>query len=146
MDTTPEAIFRELKRIAPDIAFSVSWAEDPDYKWDGDGPDPRDHGYLFYDVDVSAKAIIHGEEYEGHEYLGGVDGTHDEQDLDVHGYLPQMLHGAVGDLLKDLPDSMSQAQAAMRYMEEILQVRYHQQERPRKKQAWSPRAPGKPKK
>ena len=72
MDISPQAIFRKLKEIAPDIAFAVEWEEDPGFVWDGDGPDPRDEGYIPHDVRVSAKTIIHGEEYEGVEYLGGV--------------------------------------------------------------------------
>lgn len=141
MDTRPEEIFRELKRIAPNIAFAVEWTEDRNYEWDGDGPDPRDKGYLFYDVEVSAKTIIHGEEYVGREYLGGVDGKEDEQDPDVHGYLPQMLREAVQDLMKDLPDTMSQAGKAERYLTEVLQDRYHNQnKRSSKKQPWDPRS------
>lgn len=143
MDTSAVAIFRELKRISPDIAFAINWEEDASYKWDGDGPDPRDEGYRFYDVKVSAKTIIHGEEYEGKEYLGGVDGKPDEQDLDVHGYLPQMLQGAVKELLGDLPDTMSQANAAMTYLDLVLHTRYANQNRrkPKRKQDWNPRRP-----
>lgn len=140
MDTTPEAIFRELKRIAPNIAFSVDWTEDPNFKWDGDGPDPRDQGYLFYDVEVNAKTIIHGEEYEGKKYLGGVDGKPDEQDPDVHGYLPQMLQGAVADMIADLPDSMAQAHEVMKYLDDVLYARYDQHQGISKKKPWRPRA------
>lgn len=142
MDTTAPAIFRELKRIAPDIAFAVDWEEDHHFKWDGDGPDPREEGYRFYDVRVSAKTIIHGEEYEGKEYLGGVDGKPDEQDPDVHGYLPQMLLEAVASMMGDLPDTMSQALEAKKYMERVLHTRYANQNRkPKKKQTWNPRRP-----
>lgn len=40
--TTPNAIFKKLKKIAPDIGFNVEWEEDPHFEWDGDGPDPQE--------------------------------------------------------------------------------------------------------
>lgn len=45
-NTSPEAIFTELKKIAPSIAFSVRREEDSNYRWDGDGPDPAEEGYV----------------------------------------------------------------------------------------------------
>jgi len=142
MDTSAVAIFRELKRIAPNISFAVDWEADPGFKWDGDGPDPRDEGYVPYDVKVSATTIIHGEEYDGKEYLGGVYDKPDEKDLDVHGYLPQMLLEAVDEMMGDLPDTMAQALEAKNYLEKVLRHRYIQQNRPKKKkQDWNPRRP-----
>lgn len=143
METSAVAIFRELKRIAPDIAFAINWEEDHHFRWDGDGPDPRYEGFVPYDVDVTAKAIIHGEEYEGKDSLGGTYDLPDEKDLDVHGYLPGMLHSALKELLEDLPDTMSQANEAMKYLERVMEYRHaHQIRRKRKKkQDWNPRRP-----
>lgn len=144
MDTTAPAIFRELRRISPDIAFAINWQEDPHFEWDGDGPDPRDEGFVPYDADVTAKTIIHGEEYEGKDSLGGVYDLPGEKDLDVHGYLPGMLHSALKELLGDLPDTMSQATEAMNYLEMVMQHRHANQiskRKPKKKQTWNPRRP-----
>ena len=45
---------RKLKEIAPNIAFTVGWEEDKHHVWDYEGPDPREEGFIPYDVDVSA--------------------------------------------------------------------------------------------
>lgn len=102
--TTPEAIFAELRRIAPNIAFSVNWEGDPYHSWDGDGPDPREEGYEPHNVDVIAHAIVNGEDIEGRNNLGGVYDKPDERDPDIHGYLPQMLEEAAKELLTQLRD------------------------------------------
>jgi len=94
-----------LAKAAPHIAFSVSYVEDPNFVWDGDGPDPREEGYAPYDVTVTAHTIINGVSFEGNNYLGG---TYEKwgprghgpenPEPDIGGYLPQMIDEALDDL------------------------------------------------
>lgn len=136
--TTPEAIFAELKKIAPNIVFSVRREEDPNYRWDGDGPDPAEEGYVAYDVDVTARAIVNGEDIEGRNSLGGTYNKPDEFDQDISGYLPQMLEEAAKELLMQLRDVVGleepidrQAMAAGKYLREVMRLRYEEQRRGR---------------
>lgn len=100
--TTPEGIIAGLARIAPHIAIDVSWDEDPYFRWDGEGPDPREEGYIPHDVTVTAMAIIDGRQMDGKAYLGGVYEKPGEQDQDVHGYFPQMVDEALSELYKEI--------------------------------------------
>lgn len=128
----PEKIFHELKRIAPSIVFSVSRTEDEDSKWDGDGPDPAEEGFVAYNVEVTAMAIVKGEEIEGVTYLGGSYDKPGEQDPDIHGYLPQMLDDALDDMVGTLSGLLlRQAKAAKKYLRDAMKRRYdaHMRER-----------------
>jgi hypothetical protein len=93
-------LLEKLKKIAPAIVFEVAHTRDPDFRWDGDGPDPVDDGFDAYDVDFSAKTIQFGELIEGVASLGGVYERPGEIDPDVGGYLTQKLQEAAEDLLK----------------------------------------------
>jgi hypothetical protein len=92
-----------LAKAAPHIAFSVSYVEDPNFVWDGDGPDPKEDGYAPYDVTVTVHTIINGVKFEGDNYLGGTyekwgsQGPEDPEP-DIGGYLPQMIEEALDDL------------------------------------------------
>jgi hypothetical protein len=88
----------KLKEIAPNVAFSISREYDPDFQWDGDGPDPQDEGYEPQNVTVTANAIVNGELIEGNAYLGGSYDLPDAPCPNVHGYLPQMIEEALTDL------------------------------------------------
>lgn len=140
--TTPRAIFEKLKKLAPLIAFSVEWIEDPYWVWDYGDPDPRERGYVAHDVDVIARAIIDGEEREGKKNLGGVYEKPGERDSDIHGYLPQMLEEAVVDLVgedlkvsprewspRPINEFLRQARAVVEYLKEVLHVRYEAERR-----------------
>lgn len=122
---SPSGILSGLKRIAPNVCFSTSWTEDPNFRWDGDGPDPAEEGYMAYDVDVRAVAIVRGEFREGNASLGGSYSKPGEHDKDIHGYLPQMLAEAAADLSRQVRGTIHrQAQASRGFLEKVLRLRY----------------------
>lgn len=125
-------IITELKHIAPSIAFSVTFSRDPNFVWDGDGPDPRELGYEAYDIDVYARAIVKGEEVEGHHSLGGSYYKPGRFDPDVHGYLPQMLGDALDDVYEQLSGSVlaEEALQADLYLKYIMRKRWKAQQEP----------------
>ncbi len=117
----------KLGEIAPSISFEVTWDEDVYHVWDGDGPDPREEGYVPHNVDVTASAIVKGRAIEGVNYLGGVYDYPDEQDAGIHGYLPQMMEEAVSELMeeKGFPARLKkEARAAKGFLEAELKRRY----------------------
>lgn len=93
----------ELVVTRPDIAVSVTRSHDETFRWDGDGPDPEEEGFLPHDVDVTARCIRNGKMYEGTASLGGSYFQPEEFTGEIHGYLPQMLEEAVKDLDAALP-------------------------------------------
>jgi len=118
-------IFRDLRKIAPNLSFSTHWQEDPDYAWDGDGPDPASQGMVAHDVRVIARAIFNGIMAEGREHLGGCYDLPDKRDPDVHGYLPQMLEEATQELAGQVTGPLkTQCAAALRYLKAVLQKNY----------------------
>lgn len=148
MQISPAAIFEKLKRISPNISFSVEHTEDPNYVWDGDGSDPVDEGYVAYDVDVYARAIEGGETVEGQDSLGGVYEIPGEIDKDIGGYLPQMLEEAIIELMGHLRVQVSdtlqaQGMAALNYLKEVTHARHEEQreeqyKRRFQKKRWKP--------
>lgn len=142
--TSGAGIFAALRRIAPNIAFSVEHTEDPNYRWDGDGPDPAEDGYVAYDVDVFARAIEGGEIVEGQDSLGGVYEIPGEFDPDIGGYLPQMLAGAIDELKSEVRGPLrEQALAADKFMDEVSHAISAEQQEERYKQRfrkkrWTP--------
>lgn len=123
-------VFAEIMQIAPDIAFTVDREEDPNFEWDGDGPDPREEGYVPYDVFVRARAIVKGTIIEGNSNLGGVYDEPGKPDMDIHGYLPQMLDDALDELLGQSPLSplvLKEARAAQAFLKRVLKERYDAQ-------------------
>jgi hypothetical protein len=133
--TAPSKIFAKLRSIAPSILFQVKWEEDRYFRWDGDGPDPRERGYDPHDVDVSATAIVKGQEVQGEASLGGVYDKPDKKDPDIHGYLPQMLEEAASKLSDSLPGGsgrlIDEVQAACEYLKRVLKLRYQAQRKGR---------------
>ena len=113
-------IQKGLGQVAPSIAFSIEYTEDPHFQWDGDGPDPTDEGYVAYDVDVYARAIAGGETIEGRDSLGGTYDKPHKKDPNVGGYLIDMLGQALEDLMgqgSKLPSStLKQAKAAIAWL------------------------------
>jgi len=144
MNTTPASIFSRLKKVAPNIAFSVAYTEDPNYRWDGDGPDPAEEGYVAYDVDVYARAIEDGEIVEGQASMGGTYEIPGEFDPDIGGYLPQMLAEAIDELKSEVRGPLrEQAFAADKFLEEVSRAISEQQQEERYKQRfrkkrWTP--------
>jgi hypothetical protein len=103
---TPKGILSGLERIAPNVNVEVLWEEDPNFVWDGDGPDPADDGYVAYDVAVKAIALTEGEEaFEGASYLGGVYELPGVEDPDIHGYFTGMLQEALYELYTNMTGS-----------------------------------------
>ena len=98
----PSEIAARLAVLAPSIAFSVSREIDENYRWDGDGEDPRDAGFDAYDVTVTARVIVDGQIVEGENHLGGSYFLPDEPTGEIHGYLLQMLAEAAQDLCDTL--------------------------------------------
>jgi hypothetical protein len=124
MSTVAAVILANLKKIAPDISFKTTWTPDPNFRWDGDGPDPAEEGYQAYDVDVFARAIVNGEIVEGRNSLGGSYSTPGEHDPDIHGYLPQMLEEATAELQSQVRgDLAKQAKAARQYLTQAMRIR-----------------------
>jgi hypothetical protein len=129
-----EEILGKLKEFAPSVAFQVGRTADRDFRWDGDGPDPRDEGYVPYDVEVSATAIVEGEVFRESANLGGSYMKPEEFDLDVHGYLPQMLLEAAVKLFKQQVEGWSpqierELEAAVHYLKKVMRERYDREQR-----------------
>lgn len=119
-----------LKKVAPNIAFSVSKTPDPDFVWDGDGPDPI-NDYLYpHDVDFKASVLLHGEIIDGTSCLGGCYYREDEPVGDVNGYLAQKLDDALDDLPDlHLEDAGEDVKAAKAYLKEYMQDRWQKQQK-----------------
>lgn len=125
---TAEKIFSDLKRVAPLIAFNTEWEEDPSFVWDGDGPDPAEDGYVAYDVDVYARAVVDGVLAEGRDSLGGSYTMPDKKDRMVSGYLPDMISRAADELAGMTSGAIKkQAEAASKFANQVgrlLQAEY----------------------
>jgi hypothetical protein len=119
-------IYATLRKIAPNIRFSAEWNQDESFVWDGNpDDDPTEFGYVAHDVDVTARAIVYGDDVEGRQSLGGVYDKPYEKDPDIHGYLPQMLEEAAADLERQVTGEWKkQLQAARKYLKEVLRGRY----------------------
>lgn len=126
-----ERILQDLKRIAPYLAFHVSFKEDREFEWDGDGPDPKEEGFKAYDVTVSAAVIVKGELIQSEDTLGGHYDKPGELDMDVSGYLNQMLTNALEHLFDLPPDHREQIKAALNYLNEVGRKRYFHERRQR---------------
>jgi len=133
----PEDVLAELKKIIPGVAISTAWDEDPNFRWDGDGPDPAEEGFVAYDVTVTARAIVAGEIVEGNDYLGGSYSKPGEHDPDVHGYFLQMLDQALWELssatredpIPRIEDARKYVKAAMAHSSEKQRREIRQMER-----------------
>lgn len=97
-----DQLIEELRQSHPDVHISVVWSPDPNYVWDGDGPDPLDDGYVPHDVAVTATTIVEGEMIEGNAYLGGCYEKLGEPDPEIHGYFEQMLKEALVELGREI--------------------------------------------
>lgn len=96
-------IIEQLKTTRPEVVVKVTWEEDHDYEWDGDGPDPIDDGYYPHIVVVVAYTIRNGEIFEGCDSLGGCySKDHGVSEPDINGYLDGLVSDAVAKLDKQL--------------------------------------------
>lgn len=94
-----------MRTIAPNVVFIATRDPDPDYVWDGDGPDPIDDDFEAYNVDVTVNTVVDGKAFEAVASLGGCYFKDDEPIDDLHGYLPQKLEEAASELHGQVPDS-----------------------------------------
>jgi hypothetical protein len=114
----PDDLKTALVAVAPNIAFDVIWEVDPNFTWDGDGPDPvEDQGIFPHDVEVRAMAILDGELKVGSDYLGGCYGEWDSADAEIGGYLNQMLEEALDELLKLIPATVPVSPLLRQYLD-----------------------------
>lgn len=122
---SPEKMIMGLKKVAPNIAITTEWEEDPHFVWDGDGPDPAEDGFIAHNVDVFARAIVGGETVEGRASLGGTYARSGEQDPDVSGYFAQMVAEALDELADEADGQIKkQAQDAKRFMKDVMSKNY----------------------
>ena len=129
---TANEIHTRLQQLAPSVSFASSRKQDTFFRWDGDGPDPEDEGFLAYDVDVTATTIIEGKLVSSTASLGGCYMTHDEPIDDIHGYLPQMLEEAASDLAKLLPEGHALHEnltAVTDFLSQEMRGRWEQQQK-----------------
>ncbi len=105
--TTPKGIISGIGRVAPDVEISINWQEDPYFEWDGEGPDPRNSGYIPYYVTVRAEILTEEDIIIfGEDHLSGVYAKEYEQADDIHGYFTGMVFEALGELYKKASGSM----------------------------------------
>lgn len=97
-------LIRNLNKISPSVCIEVLVTLD-DLPWDGDGPSPARSGHKCYQSEVRVSVIVGGEIQSASDHLGGSWYRSPEQLIrqDISGYLPQMIDGAAGQLLKELP-------------------------------------------
>lgn len=149
MPLTPAQILEKLKKVAPHILVDIDWTVDSTHRWDFPGPDPADAGYVAYSVDVSAEAIVDGEQVDGHDYLGGVyEKPYEEFDPDVHGYFLDMVDSAIDDLGEQTKDPVIAAEiaSAQAVIKRAYAIRHAEEaEGQVRKQDWSPRGKRRPK-
>ncbi len=128
IDTSPEAVFVGLRRISPDIAFSLYWGVNPE-------PVPLamareefnrmlKEGYREHVVEASALTVFYGEVVEAKSYMSGFFYKPGEMDPDLDGFLPEILLRAVRDLAAKV--DFPQAEAATQYLKEVKDAREHQ--------------------
>lgn len=139
MPATPTQILKKMTKIAPDIAITIDWVELQTFRWVGDGPDPAEDGYVAYDVDVWARAVSEGKLVEGRGSIGGYYDKPDDHDLELHGYLLDLLRQALDDLFEktESPDLDRQIDEAKNVIERAARIRY--EDTHTRKQDWSPR-------
>lgn len=122
IDTSPEAIFQGLRKIAPDIAFSIYWIENESIKRE---PEDREQilraGYREYAVEASALTIFRGEVLEAKNTMTGFFYKRGDLDPDIGGHLPDVLLWAVADLSNQI--DFPQAEAAVKYLQKVRKAR-----------------------
>ncbi len=70
---TPKGILSGVRRIAPNVSIEILWEVDPDYIWEGDGPNPEGWGYKPHSVYVYAVVVTEdGDEVAGRDHLEGI--------------------------------------------------------------------------
>jgi len=125
IDVSPEGIFRGLRKVAPDIAFSLYWDENPNPVPLTMSQEKFDRmigeGFREYSVDASAITVVNDQVIEAKSYLTGFFYKPGEKDPDLNGYLPELLFRVATDLWvrSDLP----QAEKAVEYLKEVKRLK-----------------------
>lgn len=120
---------KDLAKIAPSISIQTIWKVDEDcgpISKECDIFDPSDdYNWTPWQSNISAIAIVNGEEIEGNAYLGGTwekaGDLPEESNPDISGYEPQMTAEALrelGEQITDIPLA-SQIIDAIRHCEGI---------------------------
>jgi len=119
-EPSPEAIFRELRRIAPDIAFSVYWSENEAIVMTQEELQQMvKEGNREYYVEASALTVMDGDVYEGKAGLTGLFYKLGDRDPDLGGSLPYLLWNATLSLSNEFKEDVPQVEAAVRYLKSI---------------------------
>lgn len=101
--TTLYRVQAGIKKIAPGVNIRTIWTEDPHFRWDGDGPDPVEEGYVAHNVSVIAEVELDdGTIVVGDDHLGGSYEKPGVEDPLVHGYYYDMLSDALRELYEQL--------------------------------------------
>lgn len=76
-----------------DVTIQI-WAEEPEFGWDGDGPDPRSEDPWCLACDLVVHAQLSGEGFSGSAQLGGCFGRKD--------YIEEHISKLIAESLADL--------------------------------------------
>jgi DNA-binding NarL/FixJ family response regulator len=91
----------ELRKTRPEIAITITISRDEDenFVW---ADAYTEEGYVSYDITVTACKIVNGTLISGEAYLGGAYYKPEEEIGEMHGYLPQKIDEALGELEKKI--------------------------------------------
>lgn len=124
IDTSPEGIFRGLREVSPDIAFSMYWDENPNpialVMTQQEFEQMRKDGFREYSVDVSAITVIKDQVVEAKSYMSGFFYKPGELDPTLNGYLPEVLLRVATDL--SVKVDFDQADKAVEYLKEVKRL------------------------
>lgn len=118
---------KALASLAPSICIKTTWEHDPycrDIRQDCEGMEDEDpDDWQAWQSEVSASAIINGEEVSASAYLGGTwekATDHPEtSNPDISGYEPDMTVGALTGLLQLAPSLSDEITAAVAHIESL---------------------------
>lgn len=121
------ALQKTLATLAPSICIRTTWEHDPycrDIRQDCDGMNDENPGdWQAWRSEVSATAIIDGDEVSASAYLGGTwekATDHPEtSNPDISGYEPDMTAEALGELLTLAPTLSDEITAALAHIESL---------------------------
>lgn len=126
---TDDEVLKKLKKIAPNVCFTIDRGIDLFFEWDGNGQDPKEYGYDPYTIVVFAMAIVNGEQLIGRDSLCGCYYKPEEPIGDIHGYLNQMLVDAAKELKMYITDDniMQQLDNAIAMIKQEMHEQYQAQ-------------------
>ena len=119
----------KLRELAPSVVFDVAWSHDEDARWPKDCGERGD--YIPYNTEVTARAIVGGEEVEGRACMGGTWEIPGKMDPEIGGYLPQMLEEAASELItqKGIPLKIKiELRAVIGFLKTLMRQRWQEQQ------------------